>query len=466
MISALFALLLGLASESGATPAAPGSPDFPSPGPPPPLRLPIPEEQHLPGGAPSWRVEVPGSPTATLVLTLRHGTALDPDPTALRRAQELIETRGPRGADLPGRLRRASAQLDVEANPWQTRLVLRAVAGRQGEALAALREILTRPQVAGRDVRRRARVEGAARRSAWRAPALVHQAAMGQLLYPPGHPLRPPPPFEHVSAGRVEAAWSRLARAPAALVQVGGLPFSPVIEALGPLLAGGWISGDDPPPPWLAPTRGATVLVDQIGAERALIGLALPLPGRALDAEPALELLLRALVLDFDGRLHRRLRVEGGLVYALDGRIEVFADHGWLRIGTSCAVSDLGEVLTLLLEDLAALPSRPLSADERRAAQASLRRDLAGLLLSDEALARFLAERQGLGRPLAAAWEPARAALEADAEDLARAALRLDPAAARVIISADEPFADASLMAAGLRWDQLRTPREVLPPGR
>jgi len=404
-------------------------------------------------------------PAFHLVVSLHHGSLVASDPLALEQAATLLGLRGPEGRGWLRRQEAASARLLVEVDPWRTRLSLSGVRGAEDEAIALLGELLTVQDIDGRAwARQRAEAVEQAR-TAWLAPARVHLAALAQARYPTEHPFSRSPSaraLARLRPGRLAQAWREALQARADLVAVGDLDVDALLARLGPMLTG---SSAPPPPTLPAPLPGPkVVLVDQPGDARALLSLSLPLPAGVRLEHPAIELLLRALVTDFDGRLTRLLREERGLVYALDGSVRSFSDHAWFELRTSTEGAQAGELLRLLRASLEELALRPPSGEERSPVQAGLRRDLARLLLSNQALAAHLVERQALGLDAARVWDDARAALQADDQALAAAAALVEPERAIWVLSGDSALLDPAFAEAGLAVDRVETGWSLLPP--
>lgn len=437
---------------------------FPSPGAPGPLRLPVPETVPLPGGGQAWTVARPEVPMVHLVVSLRHGSLAAQDPLALEEVARLLDLRGPEGHGWLSRQERASARVAVQVDPWRTRLTLSTVRGAEEEGIALLRDLVELQRVDPGSWHRQRRARRETARSAWLAPALVHLAALSQARYSADHPFLRRARLRDLSGlgpGRLARAWGEAVEARADLVAVGDLTPS-LLPAVGALFPG---TVEHPPRAKPPPRSGPrVVLVDQPGDPRAQLSVLLPLPPDVRRQEPAIELVLRALVTDFDSRLSRQLREERGLVYALDGVVRSTDDHADLELGTSTEAERSAELLTRVRMTIEELVRRPPADGERLRVQAGLRRDIARLLLSNEALAGHLVERQALDIPAAEVWADTHAALQADDEGLRRATALLDPARTIWVLSGDALLLEPALAEAGLPVDSIQSGWTLLPP--
>ncbi|MCK6505527.1 insulinase family protein [Myxococcota bacterium] len=467
-----WALSLALVLAASAGEAGPGPAAVPPPvASAPPLQIPAPQALSLPDGTAVWLLPRPGSPVSFVSLSLPGGLSTAEDPAALGLAASLLEE-GVGGRDAPRlsaaawqeAVQREGARVHVATSALRTRVEIEALAGREAPALALAVRALVQPALPRRALRvaRRAAVRDA--RDAWLAPGRLHERAIQQTLYPPGHPLAAPAgarALARVGRGDARRAWqAQLAAGAPSVVVVGPLPPEELLPLLSAALAplpgprGPVAPPAAMPPPQVGPRR---VLVDAPGATRVTVSALVPVAGVGDPRQPGLELLVRALAADFDSRLSRRLREERGWTYGVHGGLRLWPGHGWIEVRVSVDPEVLVPTLELVEQELVGLVSQPPDGAELDRVRSGLRREAAARLWEEADLAQGLSARQAWGQPPGAQGDEVREALALSAPALAGVAAALAVDQVTWVLTGDRAWVEPVLEESGLALDAVRS---------
>lgn len=465
-------LLLAAASSAAAQTAADRSRP-PSPEPPRPLRLPPVQRLTLANGLPVHLVERREVPTVEVLLVVRSGAAADPlDRSGLAAVTADMLDEGAAGKDalaLADAIEFLGAEVRT-ASSWDFSTVALSVpVARLEPALALMADVALRPDIPAPELERLRKRALTALLQARAVPGQVASYAMAQALFP-GHRYGLPAGGTAASLAALQAADLRAFHGQhyrpgnAALVVVGavGADVAPLLErAFGSWAAGPPAPGRLAPPPQVKGRR--IVLIDKPGAAQSVLRVGRVGPPRATDDYHALEVMNTLLGGSFTSRLNDNLREQHGYAYGAGSAFGYRLAGGTFQAAADVQTQSTAEALTELLKELGRIAT-PATAAEVERARNYLALGYAEEFETNAQVASKMAEQivYGLAPDFFTTFVPR--ALAVGAAEVARAARRVDPSSAVVVVVGDRKTVEPRLRALGAGEVVVRSVDEVLGP--
>jgi zinc protease len=417
---------------------------------------PAPIERTLPNGMRIIVARTGLQPVATVALTFRGGSALDPGGKAgLADATTLLALRGPdAGAEIE-RARRFALlgdKLTTDTDDDSTGFRLTGLAASLPEALEAMARIVRRPQMdtaAVRGLPRRLSAIGLDPDSDLDAftDAAIRQLTFGGGAY--GHlPNGAPRPSATITASDVLHEAAILFRPQGAvLVITGGVDPASTL-ALAAEVFGDWARSPEPQPapPSAGPLRpGRVVAIDVPGMPEAAVTIGRRSIARSDPSHYAVEVANELLGGGQSSRLSVEIRVRRGLTYDASSQLDEYGQMGLFTVSAQTRNDTAPEVAGLMLDQLNGLASAGPSPQELAARKTELIGGFYRNAESSDGLADLLTEDALYGVDLAEIGRYAERIGAVSAADVQAAARRLaDPRDIDVLIVGDAAqFKDA-----------------------
>jgi zinc protease len=358
----------------------------PDPGAPVAVKFPPIARETLDNGLAVWSLPFDGVPVASIALVIRHGTAADPAdrPGLASLTADLLDE----GAGQYDAIRMAEAfsrlgtELEVDASPDSTALVVTCLARVVPDALALLSDVVARPHLEVADFNRVRELRTSRLRQLSRSASTAADRAFISTVFgahPYGHgALGTIASLEGMTVDDARSHW-KAAYGPSAatLVVTGALPPDEVHRAVGqafgswrdqqPLLAGPNTLENAAPAPKI-------VLVDRPGSAQSELRIGHLAPSRHTSVYHRLVVLNAVLGGQFTSRINRRLREEKGVTYGARSSFDFRRVAGTFSCDASVQTDATASAVADVLEELRFIGSTPVGDDELSAAQASLTR--------------------------------------------------------------------------------------------
>ncbi|MBV9994327.1 MAG: insulinase family protein [Caulobacteraceae bacterium] len=379
--------------EEGAAPPRP--PAAAAPDPAAALRLPKIEARTLPNGLRVIVARTTDVPLATANLTFWGGAAADP-PAKLGLANLTAElARRASARSTASLLQALGYNLSITTGYDSLSFTATGLSQFLPQALAVLGDLVRRPVFAERELRRLRGSGGLTEASA--SADSITDAAVGPLVFGRG-------PYGHIVEG-TQGSLQRISRRDvmgqrarqyrpdnAVLVLAGNIDRSDGL-ALAKRVFGDWTRPAAPParPTVRGSGRARTVLVDVPDSQVATVTLATVSVGRLDPRRFAVEVANAVLGGGYASRLSDEIRVRRGLTYDASSTVETYMGAGLLSATAKSENAHAPEVASIMMDQLAALCTRPPDGRELSARKAALIGDYARSLETSEGMAARLA---------------------------------------------------------------------------
>ena len=444
-------------TETPATMAA-----APSVGPLPAVSLPRASGFSLGNGLEVVTVRRDVAPIVSASLMIRSGAAADPRGRAglaSITAEMLDAGAGARAAlTLADELEQLGADLWLGSGRDGSQLSLQAPRETFSAALAIAGDVLTRPRLADEDWQRvlgDRRTAVAQRRD---QPDAVVTVASDRVLFGDAHPYGLPTDGLERTVGAitlddVRAFHDAHIRPGHAFLVVAGDFDEDKLRADLEASLGGWAPGPTPNAPVAPPLppRPRLVIVDRPGAPQSIVRFLAPGVDRGSPDRPGLSMLNAILGGSFTSRLNFNLREQHGYTYGAASSFAFLRHPGSFAARAAVFVESTAPAVREMLNELAGLKERPITAAEHAKATATLLMRVAEGLSTAGGIAATLGEVGLYKLPLD---DPMRfvAALErTTADDLAQLAARsVDPDAGFITVVGDRAAIEPGLRDLGL----------------
>ena len=358
----------------------------PDPGAPAAVRFPPIERRVLDSGLALWSLPFDGVPVASIALVLRNGTALDPaDRPGLASLTADLLDEGAGGLDairLTEAFNRLGTELEVDAGPDSTALVVTCLARVVPDVLALVADVVMRPHFESADfLRVRELRMGRLRQLSRSASTAADRAFVSALFteHPYGHgALGTTASLEAMTVDNAREHWqATYAPEAATLVVTGAVPADDVRRAVDRSF-GGWVGAGSPhtapPAPPAPPADARLIFVDRPGSAQSELRIGHLAPSRRTNAYHALVLLNAVVGGQFTSRINRRLREEKGVTYGARSSFDFRRAAGTFSCDASVQTDATAGAIADVLEELSAVRRTPVEDEELGAARASLTR--------------------------------------------------------------------------------------------
>jgi zinc protease len=358
----------------------------PEPGAPVAVRFPPIAREVLDNGLSVWALPFDGVPVASIALVLRHGTAADPADRpglASLTADLLDEGAGPYDAiRMAEAFSRLGTELEVDASPDSTALVVTCLARVVPDALALLADVVVRPHLERADFTRVRELRMSRLRQLSRSASTAADRAFVSHVFG-GHP------YGHGALGTTEslaamteddarAHWQATYGPRAATLVVPGTLGADEVHRAVDRAFGPW-SGPATSIARLdtldqAPASPRIVLVDRPGSAQSELRIGHLAPSRHTNAYHSLVVLNAVVGGQFTSRINRRLREERGVTYGARSSFDFRRVAGTFSCDASVQTDATSSAVADVLDELSSVGRDVVGEDELSAARASLTR--------------------------------------------------------------------------------------------
>ena len=421
----------------------------PPPGPPVTARLPTPVERTLPNGLRVIVAKSSDLPLVTAEVTVRGGAATDPSGKAgLADVTASLLQKGAAGrsaAETARAIEELGGTLEAAAGWDGAQVTLNVMAGKLGQALPILADVVRRPTLSTDELERLRKQSIDDLSVQMQDPAELGRYVAAVAVFggtPYGHVQSgTPSSLTRITQGDVAAQHRAYYRPDNAVLVLAGDITPEQGFALAERAFGDWRAPAAPlpaPAPVTPMVRPRVIVVDLPGAGQASVTVARPGIRRADPRFYPGIVANGVLGGGYSARLNEEIRIKRGLSYGAASALDARRFTGPFVARAQTRNDAAPQVAELLLAEIARLGSSPASPDELAARKATLTGAYGRALETTQGLARTLSTYALQDVPLSeiTRYDDQVQAVSAQ-DEAAFAAAALDPAQADVIVVGD-----------------------------